>query len=176
VLLKIGYNVARTRKWPLEKWQESTGYILRGLPNAYRIRLFLQLLIPTPTKKTSIPVPSDTKEIQPIPWRSDLNNVSPFPGLEFEYSMSVWSFRFFIVWESVQATRSVRRRGIAEWCKDYDHRGVHELKRDGVVQVLASPVTVLEAVRNNPTFLDQLSKAKQLKALRSSTNRSSEST
>lgn len=166
MLLKIGYNVARTRKWPLNKWQSSAEYVLNGSPSPTGIRLFLQLLIPTPAKSTSLPVSPGTDEITPLPWRCDLDNVTHYNGLAFEYSMSIWSYRFFVLWEDAQAPSIVRQRGTAKWLRERFHRGSRELSRSGRTSIYASSVTVLKAVEGNPTFLDQLSKAKQLKAKR----------
>src|SRR5580658_3063707 len=43
VLLKIGYNVARARKWPLANWQDTAHYIRGTAPRPLGFRLFLQL-------------------------------------------------------------------------------------------------------------------------------------
>jgi hypothetical protein len=166
MLLKIGYNVARTRHWPLGTWQQATAtrYILEGTVRPSGLRIFLQILVPTPVTKTRLPVSPGTNEIGPLPWHAELKDVSSVPGLDFLYSMSFWSYRFFVLWGDMQAGRDIRRQATARWLRNKDRNGAYELTSRGVVTVYASSVTALDALKDDPAFLDQLAKARKLKS------------
>jgi len=56
LLLKIAYNVARTRKWAVETSQDAKQYIVGKKPSLSGFRIFLQLLVPTPANATSLPL------------------------------------------------------------------------------------------------------------------------
>jgi hypothetical protein len=160
--LKVAYNVARTRNWPIEIFQEAREFILgaKSCPSGHR--LFLQLLIPTPVYKTKLPVTPGTTEVPPLPWRADLYDGSGFPGLAFVCSVSFMSYRFFIVREDMKIPTSIRKRSVARWLKE--NKGAYELTSRGDATVYASSVTVLDALEGNPTFEAQLTKARKLKA------------
>ena len=162
VLLKVAYNVARTRSWPIAVFQQAREFILgkTSLPQGFRI--FLQLLIPTPVRKTHLPVMPGTTEVPPLPWRADLYDVSGFPGLTFAGSQSFMSYRFFILRENEKVPGHVRKRSVARWLKQ--NKGATELTNKGSATVYASSVTVLDALKGNPTFETQLAKARKLKA------------
>jgi hypothetical protein len=161
MLLKIGYNVARARKWPLGHWQDATQYILGKAPCPAGFRVFLQLMIPTPVKKTSLPVSPGTTEVPPWPLSIYPIDLSGLPGLMSGSWVSVWSYRFFILREDVQVSRSVRQRAITRWLKNT--KGAYELARRGVARIHSSSVEVLEAVKDSTIFHEQLSQARKLK-------------
>jgi hypothetical protein len=58
LVLKLGYNVARTRGWPLAVFKEARQYILGREKCPPGLHLFLQLLIPTPAKDCRYRVPA----------------------------------------------------------------------------------------------------------------------
>ena len=161
-MLKVAYNVARTRNQSIEVFQEARGFILGEKPRPSRFRVFLQLLVPTPARKTELPLKPGTTEVPPLPWRADLYDVSGFPGLSFAGSLSFMSYRFFILRENESMPANVRKRSVASWLKQ--NKGATELTSKGIVTVYASSVTVLDALKGNPTFEMQLAKARTLKA------------
>ena len=160
--LKIVYNVARTRGWPIDLFREAREFILGKKPCPSGVHIFLQLLVPTPVRKTHLPVTPGTTEIPPLPWRADLYDVSSLPGLAFACSVSFMSYRFFILREDTSVPSSTRKRSVARWLKE--NKGAYELTRKGGATVYASSVTVFDAVKGNPTFHEQLAKARQLSA------------
>lgn len=161
-ILKVAYNVARTRNWPIEIFQQAREFILGEKPCPSGLRIFLQLLIPTPARQTTLPVTPGTTEVPPLPWRADLYDVSSFRGLVFACSVSFMSYRFFILWEDMNVPSAIRKRSVARWLKE--NKGASELTRKGRATVYASSLTVLDAVKGNPTFEKQLSMARKLKA------------
>lgn len=90
ILLKISYNVARARKWPVEQWQEVTQYILGKAPCPVGFHIFLQLMVPTPVEKTNRPVTPGTTEVPPWPMSVYPINLSNFFGLALGFWISVW--------------------------------------------------------------------------------------
>jgi hypothetical protein len=162
MLLKIIYNIVRTRGWPVDVFQPARRFILGNEQFHNGFHIFLQLLIPTPAEKTQRPITPGTKEIPPLPLHADLYDVSPFPGLAFAGSLSFMSYRFLIVRENEKVPANPRTRSIAKWLKQ--NRGTIELTNKGSVTVYASSITVLEALEADPTFEMQLAKARKLKA------------
>jgi hypothetical protein len=162
VLLKVAYNVARTRNWPIAVFQEAREFILGKKPCPSGLRIFLQLLVPTPARKTDLPLKPGTTEVPPLPWRADLYGLGGFPGLAFACSVSFMSYRFFILREDESVPTNLRKRSVARWLKQ--NNGATELTDKGSATVYASSVTVLDAVKGNPTFEAQLAKARKLKA------------
>lgn len=162
MLLKIGYNVARARKWPAGHWQDATQYILGNAPCPAGFHIYLQLMIPTPAVKTNRPLSPGTTEVPPWPMSVYPIHVSNFPGLISGSWVSVWSYRFFLLREDVQAPRSVRRRTLARCLKNTT--GAYELTRRGVTTLYASSVEVLDAITGSLIFDEQLSQARKLKA------------
>jgi hypothetical protein len=161
-MLKVAYNVARTRNQPIEVFQEASEFILGEKPRPSGFRVFLQLLVPTPARKTDLHLEPGTTEVPPLPWRADVYDVSGFPGLAFARSVSFMSYRFFIVREDIKVPAAVRKRSVARWLKQ--NKGANELTNKGSATVYASSVTVLDALKGNPTFEAQLAKARKLKA------------
>jgi hypothetical protein len=72
VLLKVAYNVARTRNWTIAVFQEAKEFILGEKPRPSGFRVFLQLLVPTPARKTDLPLTPGATEVPPFPWRTDV--------------------------------------------------------------------------------------------------------
>ena len=107
MLLKIGYNVARARKWPLGLWEGATQFILGDAPSPEGFHIFLQLMIPTPVEKANRPVSPGTAEVPPLPMSVYPIDVSKLPGLISGFWISIWSYRFFVLREDMQASRSV---------------------------------------------------------------------
>lgn len=161
-MLKVAYNVARTRKWPLGIFQDASQYIIGEKPRPSEFRIFLQLMIPTPVTKTNLTLALGTKEVPPLPWHADLYDVSSFPGLAFACSISFMSYRFFILREDMKITAAVRERSMKSWLKG--NWGAYELTSIGDARLYASSVTVLNAVEGDPTFRNQLTMARKLKA------------
>jgi hypothetical protein len=162
MLLKIGYNVARARKWPLGHWQDTMQYILGNTPCPAGFHVFLQLMIPTPAKKTNLPVSPGTIEVPPWPMSVYPIDMSGHRGLVSGSWVSVWSYRFFVLREDAQVPRGGRRQAIARWAKNT--KGAYELTPRGVATIYASSVEVLDSVEDSPIFHEQLSKARRLKS------------
>lgn len=162
MLLKIGYNVARARKWPLGHWSDAAGYILGNASCPAGLHNFLQLMIPTPVEKTNRSVTPGTTEVPPWPMSVYPIDVSRLPGLASGSWVSIWSYRFFLVREDAQVLRSMRQRTLAKCWKNTP--GAVELTRRGVATIYASSAEVLDAVKNSPIFDEQLSQARKLKA------------
>jgi len=162
VLLKIGYNVARARKWPLGNWQEVPLYILGTSPCPSGFRVFVQLMIPTPVQRTNLPVLPGTTEVPPLPLRVYPDDVSSYPGLISVHWVSFWSYRFFVLQEDTQVPRGKREQAIAKWLRK--KKGAKELNRRGVATMYASSVMVLDGANESPIFHEQLSKARELKS------------
>lgn len=162
LVLKLGYNVARTRGWPLAVFKEARQYILGREKCPPGLHLFLQLLIPTPEKDCKYAVPPGTQEIPPLPWHAELRDVSGFPGLASEFSISFMSYRFFAVQEDPSVSSTIRKASLKEWLKD--NKGTHELSDVGHSVVHSSCVSVVEVLEKDPAFENQLAKAIELKA------------
>ena len=109
-----------------------------------------------------LPVTPGTTEVPPLPWRADLYDVSGFLGIAFACSVSFMSYRFFILREDKKVSASVQKRSVARWLKQ--NKGATELTNKTSATVYASSVTVLDALKGNPTFEAQLAKARNLKA------------
>jgi hypothetical protein len=161
LVLKLGYNVARTRGWPLAVFKEARPYILGREKCPPGLHLFLQPLIPTPEKDCKYVVPPGTREIPPLPWHAELRDVSSFPGLASEVSISFMSYRFFIVQEDISVPSVERKASLKKWLKE--NKGTHELIHEGYSVVHSSSVTVVEVLEKDPAFEKQLAKAKELK-------------
>jgi hypothetical protein len=160
--LKIGYNVARSGKWPLVSLENARSYILGKSPRPAGYRIFLQLLIPSDPRNTNLPVSPGTTKIPPIPLYASLENVSSISGLEAGRSLCFWSYRFSVLHEDEAKDRSIRRRAKMLWVKDL--RGAIELNQFGSNSIHASPTTVLEVYESNPQFRHQVAKARELKS------------
>jgi hypothetical protein len=161
-LLKIGYNVARARKWPVKDWRDTAQYILGKTPRPPGFRVFLQLMIPTPLKDTDLTFSPGVTEVPPLPMRVYLVDASGLPGITLGYSISVWSYRFFVLLEDTQILRSIRRRTIVKWLKHT--KGAHELDSRGLARMFASSVKVLDDAETSPIFREQLTLVRQLKS------------
>jgi hypothetical protein len=162
VVLKIGFNVARARKWPLANWQDTPQYIRGTATRPSCVRLFLQLTIPTPLKDTNLHFPPEVTEVPPLPMRAYLMNLVNLPGVVGGYMLSVWSYRFFVLREDIRASRITVRRSIEKWLRKT--KGALELDFRGVTTIYASSVTVLDDTATSPIFLEQLSLARGLKS------------
>jgi hypothetical protein len=164
LLLKILFNVARTRNWPLQTFQNCKRYILgKEKLGTSGFRIFLQLLIPTPVAKTELPVTPGTKEIPPLPWHTELYDVGGLAGLVFACSISFRSYRFFVLKEDSSLPPVVRLRSIVKWLRE--NKGASEIKKSKTEAIIyASSVTVIDAVKESPVFYDQLQKARKLKS------------
>jgi hypothetical protein len=162
LVLELGYNVARTRGWPVAVFKDARQYILGREKCPPTLHLFLQLLIPTPEKDCKYVVPPRTQEIPPLHWHAELRDVSSFPGLASEVSLSFMSYRFFIVQEDLGVPSVVRKASLKKWLKE--NRGTHELVRKGYSVVHSSGVTVIDVLEKDPAFEEQLAKAMELKA------------
>lgn len=161
-LLKIAYNVARSRKEPIVTWQGVTEYILKGGQCPGEFHIFLQLMIPTPATKANRPLSPGTTEVPPWPMSVYQIDVSRFPGLSSGFWISVWSYRFFVLRDDLHTLASTRRRTLAKCSKNTP--GAYELTPRGIATVYASSVGVLDAVKNSRIFDEQLSEARKLKA------------
>jgi hypothetical protein len=162
ILLKIGFNVARVRKWPLGIWEDAAPYILGQTHRPVGLRVFLQLMIPTRVEETTLPFSPGTTEIPPLPIRVYLADMGKHSGLISGYSVSVWSYRFFVLRENSKVPHGIRSRAIAEWFKDT--KGACEITTRGIAKIYASSVRVLDDAATSPTFVEQLSLARKLHA------------
>jgi hypothetical protein len=160
VLLKVAHNVARTRNWPITVFQEAREFILgkKHLPQGFRI--FLQLLTPTPVRKAHLPVTPGTTEVPPLR-RADLYDVSGFFGIRIRRFAVVPVLSLFRAARGCEGARNARKRSIARWLKQ--NNGATELTDKGGATVYASSVTVLDAIKGNPTFETQLARREDLK-------------
>ena len=131
--LKIGYNVARARKWPATIWDGTSQYILGQSTRPVGFRLFLQSVIPTPVGETRLAYGPEVTEVGPFPMRVYSMDMSCFKGLVAAYSLWVWSYRFFILREEIDAPVSVRRRSVSKWVKN--NRGATELGSRKIQQI-----------------------------------------
>jgi hypothetical protein len=170
MVLKIGYNVARARKWPLEEWRTAAPYIMGKTSCPVGFRLFLQLLIPTPVWKTTLPFSPGTTEIPPLPMRVNVADVTGLRGISLECALSVWSYRFSVLCEDMRFPRRIRSSSASKWLRRA--KGACELDNRGIAQIYASSVDVLEDAKDSPTFAKQLTLARELKASMESKNRS----
>ena len=169
MLLKIGYNVARARKWPLGHWENTSQYVLGKASCPVGLHIFLQLMIPTPVEKANLLVTPGTTEVPPWPMSVYPIDVSNFPGLLSGSWVSIWSYRFFLLRERPQFSHAIRQRTLTKCWKNTP--GSVELTRSGTATIYASSVDVLEAVKHSRVFDEQLVQARKLKAANES-NRS----
>jgi hypothetical protein len=151
MLLKIGYNVARARRWPLEAIEDTANYILGEAAKPLGLRIFLQLLIPTPVANTSLPVSPDATEVAPLPLRVNVADTSNMPGFILSYSISIWSYAFFVLREDLNTRRALRERMIQKFLKFA--KGAYELAGRNSVTIYASSVDVIAAADGKSDIL-----------------------
>jgi hypothetical protein len=161
-LLKISYNVARTRKWPLSEWHNARQYILGRASCPHGFRVFVQLMVPTPATKSDLPYSQSATEITPLPINVAIDDVSSLPGLWLLCSVSAWSYRFFVLRENEEASVRMQKTSVTKWLRS--ENGAIELTRRSAVKIYASSVTVLDVLRQSPILRGQVSKARMLKA------------
>jgi hypothetical protein len=82
------------------------------------------------------------------------------PSLNIEFSISVWSYHFYILIENSQVRKSTRNSAVAKWLKLPSKRGASELRPNQEKTVFASAVSFLEIAEDSPVFREQVSKAR----------------
>jgi hypothetical protein len=108
-LLKTGYNTARARGWHVKRDSELPQYILGEGQRPSGFRVFLQLIIPTPTSSREWVTKPDAAEVPPAPVRIDLLDVSKLAGFNMGYVVSLNSY-LFTIFKEVDAVPSRIRK------------------------------------------------------------------
>ena len=120
-------------------------------------------MIPTPAQSTNLGLTPGAAESPPLPMRVYSVKMDEYPGLQYGYWVSFWSYRFFILRENANATQSARKQSIAKWLKKKNTRGAKELTRQGMATLYSSSVSVLDDAEESPVFHEQLLKVHHLK-------------
>lgn len=163
-LLKICYNTTRARKWPIEPWGEIPLYILGSRSRPASIHLYLQLQIPTPVNETTLAQDPNAKEFMPFPIRCYLRNRPGEPWAIWIMWLSVWSYRFFVMWENESVSSLDRTRILRDQIKRT--KGLYELPENGDRVLYSSSVSVLDEIDTDPAFFPQLKLVREFKRKR----------
>jgi hypothetical protein len=83
-----------------------------------------------------------------------------------EFSLSVWSYHFYVFIDDEAQERHIRRSAIAKRLKEKNARGAIKLSKRGEVIAHASPVTFLDVAEDSPVFRNQVRLAREQKAAR----------
>jgi hypothetical protein len=161
-LLKIGYNVARARKWDDGHWRQVRGYMLGSSPRPKGYRIFLQLLIPSPVSDFVGKFDPGVTEVPPLPMRVTLVHTARMAGIASGFTVSIRSYRFCILRETDGAKRSVVDRTVRRCLAQ--NRGSIALNFRERATIFSSSVKAFDDVKEDAIFHQQFTLAAQLKS------------
>jgi len=107
-LLKTAYNIARARGGTIESTTDLVDYILNGTNRPKGFRIFLQLIIPTPTSSRVWLNMPNVPEIPPAPARIDFLDVRILVGFNIAFALSLNSYLFHVFKEDNRVPRNIR--------------------------------------------------------------------
>ena len=150
-LLKTGYNTARARGWHVKRDSKLPQYILGEGKRPLGFRVFLQLIIPTPTSSREWVTKPDAAEVPPAPGRIDLLDVSKLVGFNMGYVVSLNSYLFHIFKEVDTVPTRIRKRVLTNLLKHMP--GAYELTDEGRAVVYSSSLDFMTLVDRNSVLL-----------------------
>jgi hypothetical protein len=159
-LLKIVFNAGRSRGWQTAHFEKVVEYIRGKAPRPDSVRLFLQLLVPSTRTRNDLAGASKVEEIGPLPIQVYARTVNGLSGIEAEFSISVWSYHFYLVFANPMAPEHLRKAEIERWIREPNKRGASELTPDGERVIYSSSVDILQIAEDSPVFRNQVSKAR----------------
>jgi hypothetical protein len=160
-LLKIVYNAARSRGWDATHFKNITDYIRGKGERPDSVYLFLQLLVPSTRTIHNSGGSAKTEEITPLPIQAYVRTVTGFSAITAEFSISIWSYHFYLLFVNPQTSKHVLRTEIDKWLREPKKRGALELTAAGERMVYASSVDVLQIAEDSPVFREQVHKARE---------------
>lgn len=158
-LLKTGYNTARARGWHIKKESTLPQYILGEVARPAGFRVFLQLIIPTPTSSREWKVKPDAAEIPPAPGRIDLLDVSKLAGFNMAYVVSLNSYLFHIFKEVEAVPRKIRNLVMRNLLKNMP--GAYEITDKSRAIVYSSSLDFMTLADRNSVLLRHLEMMQQ---------------
>jgi len=153
-LLKTGYNTARARGWHVKRESKLPQYILGEGQRPSGFRVFLQLIIPTPTSSREWVVKPDAAEVPPAPGRIDLLDVSKLVGFNMGYVVSLNSYLFHIFKEVDTVPPRIRRLVLKNLLKHMP--GAYEITDKERAIVYSSSLDFMALVDKNAVLLRHL--------------------
>ena len=153
-LLKIGYNTARARKWPLSNWLEFCDYVLGQGSRPDGCRVLLQLIVPTEVHRGSIKDNPAATEIQPFPSRVATFDVRRLPGFKLAFMVSLNSYYFYVAVETLDLPVHVRRRTFRKLVREIP--GAYELSPGRRAMVYASSMDFIDHASQSEAFFRNL--------------------
>jgi hypothetical protein len=158
-LLKTGYNTARARGWHVKKDSGLPQYILGEGDRPLGFRVFLQLIIPTPTSSREWVTQPDAAEIPPACGRIDLLDVSKLVGFNMGYVVSLNSYLFHIFREVDAVLSRIRKRVLKNLLKHMP--GAYEITDKDRAVVYSSSLDFMTLVDGNSVLLRHLEMMKR---------------
>lgn len=158
-LLKTGYNVARARVWRVRADSELPKFILGEAKRPSGFRVFVQLIVPTPTSSRPELAKLGAKEIPPAPARIDLLDLRLLPGFSMAYVVSLNSYVFHVFEEEGTAPVHVRKLILKTLVRQMP--GAREITRRDRVVLFSSSLDFMTWVEQNRTFGRHLELMKQ---------------
>ena len=153
-LLKVGYNIARARGGTIDSSTDLANYILNGTHRPTGFRVFLQLIIPTPTSsRTWVTIP-DAPEIPPAPARIDFLDVRVLVGFNIAFALSLNSYLFHVFKEDHRVPRNIRARILKSLLKNMP--GAYEMTDRNRAIVCSSSLDFMTFVEGNRVFVRHL--------------------
>jgi len=153
-LLKTGYNTARARGWHIRKDSKLPQYILGERQRPPGFRIFLQLIIPTPTSSREWVTKPDAAEVPPAPARIDLLDVSKLVGFNMGYVVSLNSYLFHIFKEVDTVPPRIRKAVLRNLLKHMP--GAYEITDKDRAVVYSSSLDFMTLVDGNTVLLRHL--------------------
>jgi hypothetical protein len=160
-LLKIGYNVARARGWHVRADTDVPSYVLGSSSRPIGFRVFIQLIIPTPTSALTRKVQPDAVEIPPAPVRIDLLDLRQLVGFNMAFMVSLNSYFFHIFKESHGTPKYVRGRILKAVLRRTP--GAYELTEKNRAVIYASSTDFMAFLSQNKPLSRHVEMMKELK-------------
>jgi hypothetical protein len=158
-LLKTAFNIARARGGAIESSTDLANYILNGTKRPKGFRVFLQLIIPTPTSSREWLNMPNVPEIPPAPARVDFLDVRILVGFNIAFILSQNSYLFHVFKEDYRMPRSVRTPIWKNLLKNKP--GAYEITDKHRAIVYSSSLDFMTFVEGNSVFARHLEMMKQ---------------
>jgi hypothetical protein len=162
-LLKVGYNLARSRNWAISPKSPVPQYISGHIARPTGLRLFVQLVVPTPTDSIRWDERPDADEIPPLTARMDLLDLDILPGFGIAFMLSIKSFWFYVFAEKQlpHDLARIRNSVFAKYIKTI--HGSYEITGKSDVTLYASSVDFMSAIASNIPFQRHVEMAREHK-------------
>ncbi len=158
-LLKTGYNVARARGGGIKRHSEFPGYVIGEQERPAGFRIFLQLIIPTPTDSRKWAKRPDADEIPPAPARIDFLDVNRLVGFDIAFELSLNSYLFHVFKEDQTVPAQIRRTVLRNLIKQMP--GAYEITNKQRQVMHSSSVDFMTLVEGNSIFARHLDMMKR---------------